>query len=110
MNIVHVTSSRNYEIKIGAGLLARAGEEIRAVSGAKRAVIVSDDTVFGLYGETLKNSLRAAGTDCAEFVFPHGEQSKTLATYEKLLTFLCERHLTRKDILVALGGGVTGDL
>lgn len=110
MNTVRVTSSKNYEIKIGSGLLCRAGEKIAAVLPVKKAVIVSDDNVFALYGNQLKDSLCRAGIETAEFVFAHGEQSKNLATYQSLLTFACEQHLTRKDALVALGGGVVGDL
>ena len=73
-------------------------------------MIVSDDNVFPLYGAAVRASLLEAGFDVYEFVFPHGEGSKTLTTYGRLLEALCEAGFTRDDTVAALGGGVTGDL
>ncbi len=110
MKMIPVSASRAYEVRIERGLLARAGEEIGAVCNAAVAVIVSDDTVFSLYGKCLSDSLKSAGYAVLQFVFPHGESSKTLATYAELLNFLAQNHISRTDVLVALGGGVVGDL
>lgn len=110
MNTIHVSASRGYDVLIGPGLLSSAGAMTADVSAAARAVIVSDDIVFPLYGQPLRESLEDAGLSVCEFVFPHGESSKTLETYGRLLEFLCEKHITRSDVLVALGGGVVGDL
>ena len=108
--VIHVEASVSYDVLIGEGLLKDAGERIRKLGSAERTVIVSDDRVFALYGEALKNSLQEAGIRTGEFVFPHGEQSKCMDVYESLLESLSESGLTRSDLLVALGGGVTGDL
>ena len=110
MTQVEVKTSTPYTVEIGHGLLASAGGRIRAVCGGTSAAVVSDDTVFSLYGAALCTQLEAAGYRVVPFVFPHGEQSKNLSTYAELVNFLAEKRLTRADVLVALGGGVTGDL
>lgn len=110
MTTIQVTASRNYEVIISAGLLPEAGARIREVVGGKKACIVTDDTVNGLYADTVEESLRQAGYEVFRFVFPHGEASKCAATYIALLEYLAENRLTRTDVLVALGGGVVGDL
>lgn len=73
-------------------------------------MIVSDDAVWPLFGETVQRSLEAEGFRVCTFVFPHGESSKNAATYLQLLDALAAQRLTRTDALVALGGGVVGDL
>ena len=110
MKTVHVNASRQYDVLIGAGLLREAGARIRAVSDAKTVMLVSDDSVWPLYGEAVHASLQDAGFAVCSFVFPHGEASKCADTYFKLLNALAEHRLTRRDALVALGGGVVGDL
>ena len=110
MKTIHVSASKEYDVLIGAGLLARAGEEIRKVSSAKKVAIVSDDTVWCHYGEMVERSLTESGFAAVHFTFPAGEESKTLATYGEILNFLAENRLTRSDLIVALGGGVTGDM
>ena len=110
MKSVTVTASRGYEVLIGCGLLDEAGERVRAVSKAQTAVIVSGDRVRPLYGGRVRRSLERAGFRVLNYTLPHGEQHKTLETWGALLNFLCDNHLTRSDLLVALGGGVTGDL
>ena len=105
-----ISASRSYEVLVERGLLDRSGELIKAAAGSKKAVIISGDIVFPLYGQRLKRSLEAAGMETEVFVLPHGEQSKTLAYYGRILEFLSEKHLSRSDVLVALGGGVTGDI
>ena len=72
--------------------------------------MVADDTVYALYGERVCASLEAAGVRTVCYVFPHGEKSKNLLEYAKILNFLAENRVTRADALIALGGGVTGDL
>ena len=110
MKRVHIDASRSYDVLIGAGLRREAGRQIAGVSGAARAMLVSDDRVFSLYGEALLDSRRSAGLAAEVFVFPHGERQKNLATYGELLEALCAAGMTRSDLIVALGGGVTGDL
>ena len=107
---VGVKASRAYEVLIGRGLIDQAGQRIRAVSNAKKAVIVSDDNVYPLYGALLESSLRKSGIESAAYVFPHGEDGKSLQNYASLLEFMSDMRLNRDDLLLSLGGGVAGDL
>ena len=104
MKTVSVHASRSYEIRIGRGLLQGAGEQIRAVTDAKKVMLVSDDAVWPLYGGAVRRSLETAGLTVCSFVFPHGESSKCACTYLELLDALCAQQLTRKDAIAALGG------
>ncbi len=108
MKTVKVTASKRYDVIIGTGLLPHLGEYLAQVTKAKKIAIVSDSHVWPLYGEAAKKALD--GYQVFHFVFPAGEESKCGTTYLQLLNFLAENKLTRADCLVALGGGVVGDL
>jgi len=110
MKTITVSASKTYNVKIGAGLLRDSGKEIRAVTRAAKAAVVTDSNVAPLYLEALQNALAAEGFEVCAFTFPAGEASKNAGTYLGLLRFLAENHLTRSDVIVALGGGVTGDM
>ena len=110
MRIVTVKASRTYEVKIGNGLLPALGYEVRKVCKANKAAVVSDSNVFPLYGKTVVESLVRAGLEVVEFVIPAGEESKNGMVYLELLNYLAQNQLTRSDCLIALGGGVVGDL
>lgn len=110
MHTVHVNTSRAYDVLIGPGLLSNAGELMRNVIDPCCAAIVTDSTVNTLYGDIIENSLQSAGYSTLRFVFPAGEQNKHLGTLSEIVEFLAENHLTRTDAIVALGGGVTGDM
>lgn len=110
MITIEVSASKTYQVQIGAGLLGQLGHSVRAVCGAAKAALVSDTNVFPLYGEIAKSSLEQAGLEVISFVFPAGEESKNGNTYLELMNFLATEHITRTDCLIALGGGVTGDL
>ena len=110
MKPVQVKASTPYEVVIGPGLLAELGSRTAQVVKGRKAMMVSDDTVFALYGEQAKKSLENAGFEVKSFVFPHGEQSKNGETFLKLVNEMAENRLTRTDVVIALGGGVTGDL
>ena len=103
-------ASLTYEVLIKKGILGDAGSLIREISDAETAVVVSETTVFPLYGEKLISSLEKEGFNVISFIFPAGEQSKNTGTLIELWEFLAQNNVTRKDILIALGGGVTGDL
>lgn len=108
MRTVSVTASRSYEVRIGAGLMASLGENIP--QKARKVCIVSESNVWPLHGPAAVKSIEEAGFDVTSFIFPAGEASKCGATYLELVNFLAESRLTRTDCLVALGGGVVGDL
>lgn len=110
MNIIQVNTAAAYEVKISSGLLSTLGKEVASVCKCACAVIVSDSHVWPLYGAVAQTSLESAGFSVLSFVFPAGEQSKSGSTYLSLLNFLAEHHVTRSDCLIALGGGVVGDL
>ena len=110
MKTVTVNASKQYDIKIGAGLLSTLGKEVQKLGKAVKVAIVSDSNVFPLYGDSAWSSLKNAGFSVYSFVFPAGEESKCFCTYMELLNFLAAQKLTRSDMIVALGGGVVGDL
>lgn len=107
-------SHGTYDILIGNGLLGEIGRTIRTLNGFDskelKCCIVSDDKVIDLYGEKVLKSLESAGFSVKSFVFRHGEEQKTLITVNDIYTFLCENNFSRDDFLVALGGGVVGDI
>lgn len=110
MRSVTVKTSATYEVLIGSGLLQKAGEAVKKVISPCKAAIVTDSTVVHLYEETVRKSLTEAGFSVCTFVFPAGEASKNIHTLSHLLEFLAKEEMTRTDMIVALGGGVTGDL
>jgi 3-dehydroquinate synthase len=101
---------RSYPILIDNGLLAGIGPDLKNRSLAKRFVVVADSTVAGIYGEPLLDSLRQSGLQPELVTFPAGEASKTLTTVADLASRLARLGVDRKDGLIALGGGVTGDI
>ena len=110
MNTVHVTASKSYDVLIGSGLLKTLGSHAAAMEKVKKVCIVSEASVWSLYGQTAKKSLLDSGFETLEFVFPAGEQFKNAAIYLDLLYFMADNQITRTDLLVALGGGVVGDM
>lgn len=110
MNTVTVSASKTYDIHIGAGILSTLGWEAKKLEKVETVCIVSESTVFPIYGKQAANSLQSAGFKVVSFVFPAGEASKNGSVFLDLLNFLAENRLTRSDLIVALGGGVVGDL
>ena len=110
MKSVHIPVSHPYDVCIGSGILPQLGTKLAALHKICTVAVISDDTVFPLYGETVCASLRDAGFRVVQHVIPSGESTKNLTTYGEVLTFLAQNRLTRTDLLVALGGGVVGDL
>lgn len=110
MTKVHVNASRSYDIIIGSGLLDNAGGYISAAIPSRHVCVVTDDNVDPLYSARVLDSLKASGFSAQKFVFPHGEASKCHKTLIELYDFLADNGFTRSDALIALGGGVVGDL
>lgn len=101
---------RSYPIRIEYGCLAGIGEDLVSRGIAKRFAIVTDDRVAGLYGQVVVDSLRRSGIEPEMLIFPHGEESKHLQTVGELASRLARAGFDRKDGLIALGGGVVGDI
>ena len=110
MKKIHVGTGKPYDIIIERGIIKNAADYIRPLTKAVRAVIVSDSNVAPIYADTVKKSLQDSGFETSVFVFDAGEQSKRLSAIEKMYTHFYEHNITRTDIAVALGGGVTGDM
>lgn len=110
MRTVHIDTARPYDVLIGDGLLPRVGELMAQAMKPCTAAILTDTTVDALYGDKVEKSLQDAGFATLRKAFPAGEANKHWRTLGELLEFLAENHLTRSDVIVALGGGVPGDV
>ena len=110
MKTVKVNASKKYDVRIANGLLTQAGQHIAELHKPCSCMLVSDETVFALYGETVKNELCQAGFTVHTFIIKPGEASKSTSNLVLLWETLAECSITRSDLLVALGGGVVGDL
>lgn len=110
MNTIQVKASKNYPVYIGSGLLSSLGTYATTIPKAKKAIIISDNVVWDLYGSAAENSLVDIDITVDHYVFQAGESSKNADTYLSILNFLAENQITRTDILIALGGGVVGDI
>lgn len=110
MKTVKVEASTSYEILIENGIIADCGEYISTIRKNCKIMIISDSTVFSLYGETVKNSLTNNGFEVNKFIITPSEASKCADNLIKIWNALANAHFTRSDMIVALGGGVVGDL
>lgn len=110
MTVVDVHASKDYTVFIDELSLDDIGGLARRVSGGDAALIVSDDNVAPRYLARTRASLETAGYPVSTFVFPAGEKSKTLSTFARAIDACAEAGLTRSSVVIALGGGVTGDI
>lgn len=103
---------RSYPIKIGQNILASVPNYLHElnIKRSQKLLIVTDSNVTSLYGETLQQILKQSGYDCSMYTIPAGEKSKSLEQYEQILSFALEQKLDRHSIILALGGGVVGDI
>lgn len=108
---IPICASRNYDILIAPGIRAEIGERVKALfPKAQNIAVVTDDTVGAIYLDSVSDTLRRAGFTMFAHSVPPGEGSKSGARYLELLDCLAENRLTRSDVILALGGGVVGDL
>lgn len=110
MKTIHVHASTEYDVKIGPNLLPTLGQELQQLLCCQTVCIVSDSNVWPIYGEDALKALKKAGFEVISWIMAAGEQSKNGENYLRLLSFLAESGITRNDCLIALGGGVVGDL
>ncbi len=110
MKTVNVKASTCYDIYIERGILKNCGEIIANTVKSRKVAIITDDIVDGLYYNTLEKTLNDNGFSVVKFVFPNGESSKSTETLNKIYAFLCQNGVTRSDCIIALGGGVVGDI
>src|SRR5215813_476298 len=102
-------TARRSEINIGSGIRRDLGK-LLPLKAPRRVGIISNQRVFDLYGRDVKRSLKTAGFKTLEWLMPEGERYKSFPVLEKAVTFLSENRFERDDLVLALGGGVVGDL
>lgn len=110
MTNITVNTQRPYSIIVGDNLLKRAGIFCKEINKGDRALVITDSNVAPLYANTVMCALEQSGYKTGIFVFDAGEQSKRIETVIKIYESLSRNGLTRGDLLIALGGGVTGDI
>ena len=110
MKKIRVNVSTPYDVVIERSILKNCGSLIADITKSRKTVIITDDIVEKLYCDTLENTLAENGFSFSRFVFKNGEASKNSDTLNRIYAFLAENEITRKDIIIALGGGVTGDM
>jgi 3-dehydroquinate synthase len=107
---LQIETKEPYPVLIGTGLLNGCGKIISGEIKPFRAALISDENVMSLYGKCVESSLKEAGFQVISFAFPAGEKSKTPQTLFEILNVLAENGFDRSDVVVALGGGVAGDI
>ena len=110
MKTIHVPVAQAYDVMIERGLIRRCGAVVHSLTKASACAVITDDRVGPLYGDIVRRSLEEQGLRTEVFTFPHGESSKNAQTLMSIYSFLCEKEITRSDCLIALGGGVVGDI
>jgi len=109
--IVHVPlEGRAYDVKIGMDLIARAGDLIAPLLSRPRVAVITDETVGALHLETLRAGLAAGGVEMVSLALPAGESTKRWDQFTRAVEWLLEQKIERRDVVVAFGGGVIGDL
>lgn len=110
MKKLTVNVGKTYEIIIEKGIMQECGAYIKKVSSAKKVCVITDSNVAPLYLDRVVSDLEKEGYEVFSFIFKAGESSKTTVVIVEMVEFLAEKGLTRKDLVVALGGGVCGDM
>ena len=109
-NLKVKTDSGEYEVLIRKGASSDIGKKLKQIARGNKTAIITDDVVMPLYSDSIIGELSGCGFETCVYVLPHGEASKNGREYLKILEFLAESGLDRRDTVVALGGGVVGDI
>jgi len=104
------SATQSYPVFVGYGLLDKLGDKMRQAALSGTATIISDENVFSFYGRKVEGVLKNAGFTVNHFVVPPGEETKSMESAIKIYDFLVAHRAERDDIIVALGGGMVGDL
>ena len=110
MKTITIHTASTYNVYVGAGLMTHLSDFLSSNIPGQKVVIVSDSNVWPLYGNQMQEQLNLLGFSTFHYVFPAGEQQKCIDTYLAITEYLASIHFTRADLLIALGGGVVGDL
>lgn len=108
MNTITVSASKSYDVIIAYDLLPQLGKYVAEIKPTAKIAIISDSNVWSLYEWKILKAL--ADYEVISYVLPAGEESKSGENYLRILNFLAENGITRSDLLIALGGGVVGDM
>jgi len=109
--IVHVSlGERSYQVRIGSDLIAHAGEEISALLVRPKVTVITDSTVAGIHLDGLRAGLAEQGIAMTSLTLPAGEATKCWEQFSRTIEWLLEQKVERRDLVIALGGGVIGDL
>lgn len=104
------TTSKKYNVFIEKGLIDKVGRIIIDTLGKRKICIITDDNVDRLYSDRVIKSLADAGLESVKFVFPNGENHKTVPVWYDMIKFMSENSISRTDVVLALGGGIPGDM
>ncbi len=110
MKTIRIDLSKSYDVIVGSGIVSLLPEKLREINKNCRIMLVSDKTVYGYYGEKVLDLLNDAGYQTDKFIMESGETSKNKDVLFNLLETLAEKNFHRTDMLIALGGGVVGDV
>lgn len=110
MKILNINTKSPYNVIIRDNILKDIGYIVKEIKDYKKICIISDSNVAPIYSKCVISSLESFGIKTCLFVFKAGEESKNLNTINDMYSFFCKNDLTRSDLLIALGGGVTGDM
>lgn len=110
MQTIPIQASRPYNVIIGSNILSQAATLTAERISGRKAAIISDSNVWPIYGKKVTQSFKESGFKVEFLQIQAGEESKNLNSYGEILNFLVQHQLTRDDVIIALGGGVVGDL
>jgi len=110
MKTIKINTAQPYEILLGGGLLKNTGKILKNLGISGKTALITDDIVDSLYSAQVTESLQSCGFTVFRHVLPHGEKNKNLKNYSLILDFLAKNNLQRADTVIALGGGVIGDI
>jgi len=104
------TASESYQVQIGSGIFRDFLKTERTIQNAGRAFLIIDENVYKLHAKHIERCLKQLEIPCSQYLLPQGEQSKSFAEWKKIMDFLLENGVKRTSPLIAIGGGVTGDV
>ena len=107
---ITVNASKNYDVLVGKNLIKDIGKIFAQNFSKCKVALITDDIVDGLYASKIESALTEQGYSVCKLVFANGEKSKNFSTYMQIVNFLAKQELSRTDLVVALGGGVVGDI
>ena len=110
MQKITVNASKKYDVIIGNGLLKNLSDYVKSIKNSTKACIITDKTVDALYSQPVQDALNGGGIKTVKYVVEGGEASKSGLVYLNACEFLAQHAFTRSDVIIALGGGIVGDL